>query len=125
MNLVRRNVCHSLFLCFIKLILGKVKNLSALNLDGNPLEYPPTEVIRQGIKAIQQYLRENLALNDKLSSSSSSSSSLSADYESVKLKFVRHHPSTGLRNSRYFDRYNKKVKEARLNIYSYHLRFCL
>jgi hypothetical protein len=34
-----------------------VKGLSALNLDGNPLDHPPFEVVKQGIKAIQQYLR--------------------------------------------------------------------
>jgi hypothetical protein len=34
-----------------------VKGLSALNLDGNPLDHPPFEIIKQGIKAIQQYLR--------------------------------------------------------------------
>ncbi|CAF1165332.1 unnamed protein product [Adineta steineri] len=40
--------------------LGKVKTLSALNLDGNPLHHPPIEIIKQGIKAIQQYLRDRL-----------------------------------------------------------------
>ncbi len=34
-----------------------MKGLSALNLDGNPLDHPPFEIIKQGIKAIQQYLR--------------------------------------------------------------------
>ncbi|CAF4242135.1 unnamed protein product, partial [Rotaria sp. Silwood2] len=36
----------------------KVKGLSALNLDGNPLDHPPLEIVKQGIKAIQQYLRD-------------------------------------------------------------------
>ncbi|CAF4379405.1 unnamed protein product, partial [Adineta steineri] len=40
--------------------LGKAKTLSALNLDGNPLHHPPIEIIKQGIKAIQQYLRDKL-----------------------------------------------------------------
>ncbi len=38
--------------------LGKVKGLSALNLDGNPLDHPPFAIVKQGIKAIQQYLRK-------------------------------------------------------------------
>ena len=38
--------------------LGKLKGLSALNLDGNPLEHPPLEILKHGIKAIQQYLRD-------------------------------------------------------------------
>ncbi|UJR36924.1 hypothetical protein I4U23_029636 [Adineta vaga] len=47
--------------------LGKVKTLSALNLDGNPLNHPPNEVIKQGIKAIQQYLRDELHTDDEFS----------------------------------------------------------
>lgn len=35
-----------------------MKGLSALNLDGNPLDHPPFEIVKQGIKAIQQYLRD-------------------------------------------------------------------
>ncbi|CAF5161684.1 unnamed protein product, partial [Rotaria magnacalcarata] len=27
--------------------LGKVKGLSALNLDGNPLEHPPLDIVKQ------------------------------------------------------------------------------
>lgn len=42
----------------ILLHLGKLKGLSALNLDGNPLDHPPMEVVKHGIKAIQQYLRD-------------------------------------------------------------------
>lgn len=38
-------------------VSGKLKGLSALNLDGNPLDEPPAEIVKQGIKAIQQYLR--------------------------------------------------------------------
>jgi hypothetical protein len=57
-------------LIFLKISFsGKVKTLSALNLDGNPLIHPPFEIIKQGIKAIQHYLR------DKLQSDSDSSSS--------------------------------------------------
>ncbi|CAF5203901.1 unnamed protein product, partial [Rotaria magnacalcarata] len=53
--------------------LGKVKGLSALNLDGNPLEHPPLDIVKQGIKAIQQYLRdehirESKCANEKLDS---------------------------------------------------------
>ena len=48
-----------------------MKTLSALNLDGNTLDYPPFDVIKQGIKAIQQYLRERLSTNDDRSSISS------------------------------------------------------
>lgn len=44
--------------------LGKVKGLSALNLDGNPLDHPPFEIVKQGIKAIQQYLRDQSDQND-------------------------------------------------------------
>ncbi|CAF3371419.1 unnamed protein product [Rotaria socialis] len=53
--------------------LGKVKGLAALNLDGNPLEHPPLDIVKQGIKAIQQYLRdehirESKCANEKLDS---------------------------------------------------------
>ena len=44
--------------------VGKVKGLSALNLDGNPLDHPPFEIVKQGIKAIQQYLRDQSDHND-------------------------------------------------------------
>ena len=44
-------------------MLGKVKGLSVLNLDGNPLDYPPPDIVKQGIKAIQQYLREEYILH--------------------------------------------------------------
>jgi len=43
---------------------GKVKGLSALNLDGNPLDHPPLEIVKQGIKSIQEYLREGLNLSE-------------------------------------------------------------
>jgi hypothetical protein len=49
------------------LLLGKVKGLSALNLDGNPLEHPPFEIVKQGVKAIQQYLRDEHIRRSKLS----------------------------------------------------------
>lgn len=47
---------------------GKVKHLSTLNLDGNPLEYPPADIVKQGIKAIQQYLRDEYVRQDTLDS---------------------------------------------------------
>jgi hypothetical protein len=48
--------------------LGKLKGLSALNLDGNPLDHPPFEIVKQGVKAIQQYLRDEKDDNEKISS---------------------------------------------------------
>ncbi|CAF1614719.1 unnamed protein product [Adineta ricciae] len=48
--------------------LGKVKHLSTLNLDGNPLEYPPADIVKQGIKAIQQYLRDEYVRQDTFDS---------------------------------------------------------
>lgn len=47
-----------------------MKSLTALNLDGNPLDYPPFDIIRQGIRAVQQYLRERISSDDDLSLSS-------------------------------------------------------
>ena len=47
-----------LFFMFRMFRVGKLKGLSALNLDGNPLDHPPYEIVKQGIKAIQQYLRD-------------------------------------------------------------------
>jgi hypothetical protein len=47
--------------------LGKVKTLSALNLDGNPLEHPPLDIVKQGIKTIQTYLREEHIRQSKFS----------------------------------------------------------
>lgn len=41
-----------------------MKGLSALNLDGNPLDHPPFEIVKQGIKAIQQYLRDQSDENE-------------------------------------------------------------
>lgn len=43
---------------------GNIKGLSALNLDGNPLDHPPLEIVKQGIKAIQQYLRDGRNLSE-------------------------------------------------------------
>ena len=61
-NLFRPNSVRRRFFCrfleFESIFVGKVKNLSALNLDGNPLEHPPMDVVKHGIKAIQQYLRD-------------------------------------------------------------------
>ena len=44
-----------------------MKGLSALNLDGNPLQHPPIEIVKQGIKAIQQYLRDEHIRHSKFS----------------------------------------------------------
>ncbi|UJR09247.1 hypothetical protein I4U23_013493 [Adineta vaga] len=49
----------------LPLELGKVKNLSTLNLDGNPLEYPPADIVKQGIKIIQHYLRDEYIRHSK------------------------------------------------------------
>ncbi len=38
---------------------GQLQNLSQLDLDHNPLENPPPEIIKKGIKAILNYLKEN------------------------------------------------------------------
>ena len=43
-----------------------MKGLSALNLDGNPLDHPPFEIVKQGIKAIQQYLRDQSDENENV-----------------------------------------------------------
>ncbi len=41
--------------------LGLLATLSGLALAGNPLYYPPCEVVAQGRAAIQAFLRERLA----------------------------------------------------------------
>ncbi len=82
------------FLRFLKLIiLGKVKTLSALNLDGNPLDQPPFAIIKQGIKSIQQYLRDQL----------DSDSSISSDEEEKTPRFSLRHPLIFPRKSKYFN----------------------
>ncbi|CAF1211085.1 unnamed protein product [Adineta steineri] len=47
--------------------LGTIKSLSSLNLDGNPLVDPPAEIIKQGLKAIQQYLHDEFIRQPKSS----------------------------------------------------------
>lgn len=39
--------------------IGNLVNLTALNLDNNPLEYPPLEVVGKGLKAILEYMRDD------------------------------------------------------------------
>ena len=73
LKLYHLNLVKHLFFFFIfhykKLnFLGKVKTLSALNLDGNPLIHPPFEIVKQGIKSIQQYLRDKLHSDTESSS---------------------------------------------------------
>ncbi len=77
--------------------LGKVKTLSALNLDGNPLIHPPISIIKQGIKAIQHYLR------DKLTSDQDSSDDEPTE-ETPRFPYNYNHP----RKTKYFDRITKK-----------------
>jgi hypothetical protein len=40
--------------------LGNVASLNGLALTGNPLYYPPEEVVSLGLPAIQAYLRDKL-----------------------------------------------------------------
>jgi hypothetical protein len=49
-----KTTCSSL-ITSINASPGQVKTLSALNLDGNPLESPPLDVVKRGLKAIQEY----------------------------------------------------------------------
>ena len=87
---------------------GKVKTLSALNLDGNPLTHPPFEIIKQGIKSIQQYLRDNLQSSDD--------SSISSDNDQDPTpRFTSHHPLHFSRKSKYFNRFQIKVKSSQKN----------
>ena len=37
--------------------IGQLSNLEELDLDGNPLQTPPREIVQQGTKAILAYLR--------------------------------------------------------------------
>jgi internalin A len=43
---------------FIKAVEGHYPNLRALNLDGNPMETPPPEVVIKGLEAIKDYFRQ-------------------------------------------------------------------
>lgn len=52
------STCFCPMQSYLCINLGKVKGLSALNLDGNPLDHPPLGIVKHGIKAIQQYLRD-------------------------------------------------------------------
>jgi hypothetical protein len=38
--------------------IGKLTNLTMLGLSGNPLELPPPEIVKQGLEAIFEYLRQ-------------------------------------------------------------------
>ncbi|XP_006813352.1 uncharacterized protein LOC100373253 [Saccoglossus kowalevskii] len=50
--------------------LGLVDTLNGLNLQNNPLEFPPPYILEKGVKDILRYLREALAIkNNKLSAS--------------------------------------------------------
>ncbi|CAF3551128.1 unnamed protein product [Rotaria sp. Silwood1] len=119
--------------------LGKVKTLSALNLDGNPLIHPPFEIIKQGIKAIQQYLRDKFNENDK---SISSDDNLDDDEEVEEVEEKdnddddddddddqhrtklnpRHRPSLPNRKSKSETSY---YETATLNLLPAHLQSCL
>ncbi|CAF3384527.1 unnamed protein product [Rotaria socialis] len=101
--------------------LGKMKQLTALNLDGNPLGHPPCYIIKQGIKAIQKCLRDTLESND-LSSSSSSSSSDDDPDQQQQIRSSVHHAPMFLRKSKsetgYYD-------TTPLNILPAHFQPCL
>jgi hypothetical protein len=87
--------------------IGKVKTLSALNLDGNPLVHPPFEIIKQGVKTIQHYLRD-----DQFDSDDEEQMKSTSDDDKQRRRTTRPHSSIDLRKSKYFDRYKKKVIES-------------
>ena len=100
LNLVKKTkVITSDFILFF-LCSGNVRTLSALNLDGNPLKYPPFDVIKRGVKAIQNYLRQQLPSSDE--------SPLLSDIEEQQLT-PRYTPSRlmfSARKSKYFNKLN-------------------
>ncbi|CAF0780669.1 unnamed protein product [Rotaria sordida] len=103
--------------------LGKVKTLSALNLDGNPLVHPPFEIIKQGIKAIQQYLRNNLDSNDRSSSPDDDDDNDEDDDNRQRIKQVPSDRSSLLhRNTKSETSYYETTS---INLLPAHLQSCL
>lgn len=45
--------------------LGKLSDLTALNLSNNPIETPPKHIIQKGTKVVLQYLRDLLKAEEK------------------------------------------------------------
>ncbi len=43
--------------------LANLRNLAALNLIDNPIEYPPMEIVQKGSKAVQEYLKNEIKRN--------------------------------------------------------------
>lgn len=39
--------------------ISSLKNLNALNLTGNPIQYPPEEIVQKGCKAIIEFLKND------------------------------------------------------------------
>jgi len=108
------------FFVFKFIILGKVKTLFALSLEGNPLVHPPFEIIKQGIKVIQQYLRDKLVSDYEFLSISSDD-----DDQQQTPKYPNHHPLIVPRKTKYFDINKKKVKLIPTEFYLYRSYFYL
>lgn len=62
--------------------LGTVVSLKVLQLGGNPLMYPPREVIKAGVATIKNYLNEKFM--DQILNCSQSQSDISEDISSIK-----------------------------------------
>lgn len=62
--------------------LGTVISLKVLQLSGNPLTYPPREVIKAGVAEIKKYLNEKYV--DQILMCSQSQSDISEDIPSIK-----------------------------------------
>ena len=45
--------------------IANLRYLTALNLIDNPIEYPPTEIVQKGCKAIQEYLKNDVWASDE------------------------------------------------------------
>jgi len=105
------------FFVFKFIILGKVKTLFALSLEGNPLVHPPFEIIKQGIKVIQQYLRDKLSSDHELLLTSSSDDDDDDQSQIAKLIFPR--------KTKYFDINKTKVKLILTEFYLYRPYFYL
>lgn len=63
-----------------------MRNLTAINLTGNPIEYPPLDVVQKGCKPILEFMKNDYALlklNQDNDSSYKSNEYESNDYRSL------------------------------------------
>ncbi|CAF0934954.1 unnamed protein product [Brachionus calyciflorus] len=72
-NLIKRLPCE----------ISSLKNLTALNLTNNPIEYPPLDIVQKGCKFIQEFLRKDY-FNSCIENDKNPNYNIESDFSEIK-----------------------------------------